>query len=169
MRKLLFIVLLIVTPAAAQNVGPPFFPQTLPSQTFVGRTQAGVGPASAIPFTNSGFALLNAQDQTLSGGANVVAYSIGTVTTGTTTIDCGKGPLQYLTNGGAFTLAAPSNDGSCAIQVTNNASAGAVTLSGFTVNSGFTGGALDTTNTHKFIISILRINGSSIYNIIPQQ
>lgn len=35
----------------AQNVGPPYFPQTLPSNTLVGRIQAGTGPASAIPIT----------------------------------------------------------------------------------------------------------------------
>lgn len=34
--------------ADAQNVGPPYFPATLPSGTVVGRTQAGVGPAQAV-------------------------------------------------------------------------------------------------------------------------
>lgn len=108
-------------------------------------------------------------DQTLSGGANVTSNNIGTVSSGTTTVDCGTRPLQYLTNGGAFTLAAPSNDGACDIQITNNGSAGAVTFSGFTVNSAFTGGTLTTTNTNKFFVHIERINGSSTYIVIPQQ
>lgn len=167
--SILIAFLILASAAIAQNVGPPFFPQTLPSGTVVGRTQAGTGPASAIPITGLGYASLGAQDQTLSGGANIVSFAIGTVSSGTTTIDCGKGPLQYLTNGGAFTLAAPSLDGSCVVQVTNNGAAGTITFSGFTTNSSFTGGSLDTTNTHKFMLNIVRVNGSSIYQILPQQ
>ena len=41
--------------------------------------------------------------------------------------------------------------------VTNGASAGTITFSGFTVGSN-TGDSLDTTKAHKFIISIRRIN-----------
>lgn len=109
-------------------------------------------------------ASLTAQDQTLSGGANVTAYSIGTESSGTYTVDCGKGPLQYLTDGGAFTLAAPSNDGSCDIYDVNNATAGTITFSGFTVNSN-TGEALDTTNGHKFFIHVERINSVATYTV----
>jgi hypothetical protein len=109
-----------------------------------------------------GAASLGGTDQTLSGGANVASHSIGTVSSGTTTIDCGTSPLQYMTNGGASTVAAPSHDGSCMILVTNGASAGTLTFSGFTVG-GNTGDALDTTNTHVFTISIWRINATSSY------
>src|ERR1035437_2267546 len=122
-------------------------------------------PAAGVTGTA---ATLTVADQTLSGGANVTPANLGTKSSGTTTIDCGTAPLQYLTNGGAFTLAAPSNDGSCIIQVTNNGSAGAITFSGFTVSSS-TGAALTTTNTNKFMISIARINGSSIYTTTAQQ
>ena len=113
-------------------------------------------------------ATLTVADQTLSGGANVTAGNLGTKSNGTATIDCGTVPLQYLTNGGGFTLAAPSNDGSCMVQVTNNGSAGTVTFSGFTVGAS-TGATLTTTNTNKFIISIARINGSSVYFVTAQQ
>jgi hypothetical protein len=75
--------------------------------------------------------------------------------------------LQSLTNGGAFTLAAPSLDGACAVRVVNNGSAGAITFSGFNVSQ--TGQPLDTVNGHAFVIMILRISGSSIYNITAQQ
>lgn len=111
-----------------------------------------------------------ATNNTLVGGANVTSFSLGTLVSGNSiTINCGQGPLQYATNGGLFTLSAPSNDGSCDIQLTNNASAGAVTFSGFTVNSSYTGAAIATTNTSKYFLHIERINGSSIYIVIPQQ
>jgi hypothetical protein len=117
-----------------------------------------------FPSTNGTIATLNIAAQTLSGGANVTSNNLGTQTSGTLTINCGTCPLQYVTNGGAFTLAAPSNDGNCAVLVTNNGSAGAITFSGFTVSSS-TGDPLTTTNTNKFIISVMRINGTSTYLI----
>ena len=113
-------------------------------------------------------ALLTLADQTVTGGANVTSDNLGTQSSGTLTIDCGKCPLQYLTNNGAFTLAAPSNDGSCMVFVTNGSSAGTITFSGFTVGSN-TGDALNTTNTDLFTISIWRINGTSGYRIAAHQ
>src|SRR5581483_6415222 len=81
---------------------------------------------------------------------------------GTFTVDPGKGPLQYITNAGNFTLAAPAADGSVDILVTNNNAAGTISFSGFTVGSN-TGEALDTTNTHKFMITVVTINSVSTY------
>jgi hypothetical protein len=107
-------------------------------------------------------------DMTLSGGANVTSNNLGTISSGTTTVDCGLGPLQYFTDNGAFTLAAPSNDGSCIVLDTNGASAGTITFSGFSVGAN-TGDAIDTTNGHKFSISIWRINGTSGYSISAHQ
>ena len=109
-------------------------------------------------------ASLARQDQTLSGGANVVANNIGTLASTTYTIDCGLSPLQYLTNNGAITLAAPANDGSCLVMITNGALAGAVTFSGFTTNSN-TGEALTTVNGNKFAITVWRINTIASYVI----
>jgi hypothetical protein len=105
-------------------------------------------------------------DQTISGGANVTSASLST---GNVTIDCGKAPLQYITNNGAYTITAPSNDGSCILLVTNGASAGATTFSGFTIASGSAGAALTTTNTNKFYIMIWRINGTSGYCVLAAQ
>lgn len=116
----------------------------------------------------TGAAQLATTDQTLSGGANLTTFSIGTVSSGTTTIDCGKNPSQYLTNGGAFTLAAPTNDGQCIVQVENGASAGTITFSGFSVGTN-TGDPLDTTNGHKFQISIRRVHSVSEYAIQAAQ
>jgi hypothetical protein len=100
-------------------------------------------------------------DQTISGGANVTSKSL---TAGNITIDCGACPLQYISNTGAFTITAPSNDGSCVLLVTNGSSAGAITFSGFSVGSN-TGDSLDTTNGHKFMVYIIRINGVATYSI----
>lgn len=102
---------------------------------------------------------------TITIGYSLTPYNAGTKSSGTYTPAPADGNYQYATNNGAHTLAAPSSD--CAIDIlyTNGASAGTITFSGFTVASGNTGDALTTTNTHKFIISIRRINGTSTYFI----
>lgn len=114
---------------------------------------------------NTSVASLSVVDQLLTGGNNVTSASD---TTGNITIDCGKSPLQFQTNGAAFTLTAPTHDGSCMLLSTNNASAGTITFSGFTVGAN-TGDALDTTNGHIFTISIWRINGTAAYSVFAHQ
>lgn len=110
-------------------------------------------------------ARLNLTDQVLNGGANVTVPSL---TTGALTVDCGKSPLQEITNGGAFTITAPANDGSCVIKVINNASAGAITFSGFEVGAN-TGDALNTTSGSKFFIYVARIGGDASYRVAALQ
>jgi len=115
--------------------------------------------APAKFFTNALRA--DVQNQVITGGADVTSAS---QSTGNITVDSGICPLQYITNNGAYTITAPTNDGSLILLVTNGASAGATTFSGFTVGSN-TGDALTTTNTNKFKIYIDRINGTSSYTI----
>ena len=105
--------------------------------------------------------LVNA-DQTLGGGANVTSDNLGTISTGTVTVDCGARPLQYLTDAGTFTIAAPAHDGSCMILLINTTGAVAPTFSGFTVNLN-TGEPFDTTSGHKFIITIVEIDSTATY------
>lgn len=105
-----------------------------------------------------------AGNQTVTGGFRLTPYSIGSVVSGTVTPDAHNHNYQYYTNNGAHTLAAPANDCAIDLLVTNGATAGAVTFSGFTV-SGSIGDALTTTNTHKFVISIRRINSVATYMI----
>jgi hypothetical protein len=132
-------------------------------------TTANTGSGIIFPNTATDtVAVLGLADQTLSGGANVTSSSQGTKSSGTFTVDCGASPLQYIVNGGAFTLAAPANDGSCIVRSLNNGSAGAITFSGFTVGSN-TGDALTTTNTNAFAIQIFRINGVSRYLVSAYQ
>jgi len=92
-------------------------------------------------------AQLTVADQVITGGARVTSLSLGTITSGTVTPDPGDRPMQHYTNNGAHTLAPGSNTGSYLLDITNAASAGAITTSGWTKK---VGDAFTTTNGHKF-------------------
>jgi hypothetical protein len=114
-------------------------------------------PGSTVP------ASLVATDQVLSGGTNVTSRNLGSLSGGgTTTLDCGLGFLQYFTSTGGQTLAAPGNDGSCQVLMTNGSGALIPTLSGFTVGSN-TGDVPTTTLANKYILSVTRINAVATY------
>lgn len=74
----------------------------------------------------------------------------------------------YYTNDGAHILPAPTIDGTLRILVTNGASAGTITFSGFTVKAS-PGDPLNTTNTDKFLIEIFTINSISTYRVYALQ
>ena len=97
-------------------------------------------------------------DDTLTGGYTTTAANDGTKTSGTYTPSPAGGNMKRIVNSGAFTLAAPSETGdfTLIVQITNSATAGAVTLSGFnkTVGDNFT-----TTNGHDFFVFITKCNG----------
>lgn len=105
---------------------------------------------------------LDVEDQALTGGVIVTSKSLGTVSSGTTTPDPGDRPQQHYTNNGAHTLAPSANGGSILLDITNGASAGAITTSGFTK---VTGDAFTTTNGHKFRCHISIGNGGSLLAI----
>jgi hypothetical protein len=111
----------------------------------------------------SNMAALDTADQVVTGGARVTPLEIGggTVTTGTVTPDPGDRPMQYYTNGGAHTLAPGSNKGYYVLEITNNASAGAITTSGFTKVVG----SFTTTNAHKFLCSVIVSQTYSLLSI----
>jgi len=125
------------------------------------------GQSFAFPATGS-TVLTTGNTATITKGYSVTPYSIGTVSSGTTTPDPANGNYQYYTNNGAHTLAAPGSDCAIDILVTNGASAAIPTFTGFTVGSS-TGSALTTTNTSKFIISIRRINSVATYSVYALQ
>lgn len=135
------------------------------STDYVVMTTSGNTTDSLVTVQEVTNAFNSTEDQTISGGANVTSLSLST---GNVTIDCGKRPLQYITNGGNFTITAPSLDGSCILLVTNNSSAGTITFSGFSegVNIGDT---LTTSNGNMFSIFIWCINGVSGYRIAAHQ
>jgi hypothetical protein len=92
-------------------------------------------------------ALLGTEDQVISGGARVTVKDLGTPGGGSTlTPDPGDRPMQKATNNAAFTLAPGSNVGAYILTITNGASAGAITIGGWTKTTG----SFDTTNGHKF-------------------
>jgi hypothetical protein len=113
-------------------------------------------------FTCTGpFARLDVTDQSATGGAN---YTVVANSTGNLTIDCGLGLVQKITNGGAFTLTAPTSDGACILDVENNGSAGTVSYSGFSPTT--PGGTpIDTTNAHNFRVYVSRVDGHSTADI----
>jgi hypothetical protein len=131
------------------------------------------GANSAVNYTNgtgtgcnANVASLNTADQTLAGGANVTQLGLAT---GNVTIDCGSRPLQSITaSTSAWTITAPSSDGSCLLLITNPASAVTPSFSGFSVGAS-TGDALTTTNGSKFTLSIWRINGTAGYRVAAHQ
>ena len=108
-------------------------------------TTGFVGGATGTQLTTGG-------GQTITGGFTWTPFSLGTVTTGTVTPSPLNNLKQTLTNGGAFTIAAGTTVGDVELYVTNNASAGTISFSGFTKQ--FSSDALDTTNTHEFVIFI---------------
>jgi hypothetical protein len=83
----------------------------------------------------------------LTAGFTSTSSDQGTKSSGTFTPNLATGNVQHFTNGGAFTLAPPSGHGSLVLDQTNNASAGAITRSGFTK---VTGDSLTTSDGHKF-------------------
>lgn len=118
-----------------------------------------LGPDPAV------LASLTAANQTISGGAVVTTLANST---GSLTVNCGARPVQSITNNGAYTITAPSSDGSCMLMVTNGASAGATTFTGFSVGSN-TGDSLTTTNTNKFTVFFWRAGGTSGYRVAAHQ
>lgn len=107
-------------------------------------------------------AYINVEDQTLTGGARVTSKDLGTPTAASTvTLDPGDRPIQHLTNNAAFTLAPGSNSGSLLLDITNGASAGAITTSGWTKVTG----AFTTTNGNKFRCSCSIGNAGSLLSI----
>lgn len=102
----------------------------------------------------------------LTAGFAATPYSAGTKSSGTYTPDEADGNFQYAVNGGAHTLAPPTNNCTLVIQYTNNASAGAITTSGFTV---VTGDALTTTDGDDFFFYITKCNGFSQLNVVALQ
>jgi|GEM_PF-3532158 len=123
-----------------------------------------VGKGLKVNASNDGFELdpdllhSNAA-KTLTAGFSATPYNAGTKSTGSFTPDPANGNKQYYTNGGAHTLAPPSNPTSIEIEVTNNGSAGAITTSGFTKVDGPTPG---TTNGHKFIAYVSKTQNYSL-------
>ncbi|WP_027050934.1 hypothetical protein [Mesorhizobium erdmanii] len=99
-------------------------------------------------------------DTTLTAGYFGIDVSDGVKSSGAYTPSPAGGNFRSATNNGAHTLAAPSASGSYSmvIDYTNGASAGAITISGFTK---ITGDAFTTTNASKFRLFISKGQGGT--------
>lgn len=106
--------------------------------------------------------LLAAGGQTTTGGYKFTVVEKGNVAGTTFTPDAFLGNYQRVINNGAFTFAAPTSDCALDVMVTNTASAGAITFTGYTTGAN-KGDNLSTTNGHIFIISVRRMSGVSTY------
>jgi hypothetical protein len=97
---------------------------------------------------------------------NGATLDLGTAS-GTITPEQAQGAAQAATNNGAFTLSPPTSDGLLNLMVTNGATAGAITFTGWTRH--IPGDALTTTNGQSFLIIIRKIAGVSSYQIVAMQ
>lgn len=109
------------------------------------------GPAGATgPTGPTGPNLLrdNVENQgPITGGASVTSKSLGTITTGTVTLDMADRPIQHYTNNGAHTLNPGAVVGAIILDIENGASAGAINISNWTETDG---DPFTTTNGDKF-------------------
>ena len=99
---------------------------------------------------------------TLTTGYDVTASDQGTKSSGTFTPEPSTREFQYIINGGAFTLAPPTETGSFLLTITNNASAGTITTSGF---GDVFGDTLVTTDTYKFMCLIINDGTNTVLKV----
>tara|TARA_R100000781_G_scaffold114740_1_gene86412 strand:+ start:96 stop:1583 length:1488 start_codon:yes stop_codon:yes gene_type:complete len=127
------------------------------------RTNLGVAIGSDVEAFNADILKADEADE-LTAGFSATAYSAGTKSSGTFTPDVDDGNFQFATNGGAHTLAVPTKNCTMVILYKNNASAGTLTTSAYTVKDG---DDLTTTNGHEFFFYITRINdGSTTFSLL---
>ncbi len=121
--------------------------------------------ATAMTAGESGILSLN--------GSYISNFDVdGVISSGTYTPALVGSNWKYITNSGAFTFAAPSSAGSSSaytmiIYMNNSATAGAITMSGF---SKVTGDLFTTTQGHSFYIFINVFGGGAkIANVVAAQ
>lgn len=123
--------------------------------------------STAMAFPSSSSTVLTlGNTASLTVGYSQADYSGGTQSSGTFTPSETNGNMQRIVNGGAFTLAPPSNNTMIMLEITNNGSAGSITTSGFTK---VVGDAFTTTNTSIFQCFITKFNSHSTLNVIALQ
>jgi hypothetical protein len=107
--------------------------------------------------------LHNNETDTLTVGFLSDPFDNGTKSSGTFTVDAANGSLQYVSNGGAFTLGLPADGTSVQLLIINVASAGAINLSAFDF---IAGDDLDTVVGNEFMASVSNINGRGTFTAI---
>lgn len=109
-------------------------------------------------YENGNRVLTVAGGRTLTGGFNEEEFDLGTPANGATiTPNPLDGLKQKVTNNVAgFTIAATTQIGDCEVRITNGASAGTITFSGFVQ---WTGDPLDAVNGNQFVAFIFGFGG----------
>ena len=103
----------------------------------------------------------------LTAGFSILNGNLGTLSSGTVTLDFADGNIQVAGCNGAFTLQPPaSSSGTIMLRLTNGASAGTVTASGFSV---VTGDAMTTTSGHSFFLYATRDSVFSHLHVVAMQ
>ena len=125
------------------------------------RTTMGVAIGSDVAAYNADTLFADVADN-LTKGYSTTVYDAGTKSSGTFTPDQDNGNIQKAVNGGAHTLAPTVDNCAVIIQYTNNASAGTITTSGFTLVDG---DDLTTTNGHDFFFYLTKANGFSLLTV----
>ena len=100
---------------------------------------------------------------TISGTGESTDFDHGTVSTGTITPDPSDSYTHKVVNNGAFTIAATSESGRLLLLITNGASAGSVTFSGF--DKQIAGDLMETTPGNIYAVYIWSVNGKQFYQI----
>jgi len=114
----------------------------------------------------TGLTITGATTSSTFGGVTTAAVDDGTYSSGNYVPSTAGGNMRFILNNGAFTLVAPSTGSfTMVILVTNGASAGAITLSGFNKTSG----SFTTTNGDDFFVYITVCNGFKLANVVPLQ
>jgi hypothetical protein len=134
----------------------------------LGTVNEGAGTFTATGALGFGFDVNNTLSINSGSGVTSTADDDGTFSSGTYTPTPVGGNMKRIINGGAFTLAVPtaSGDYTLVIQITNNATAGAITLSGFNRT---TGSSFTTTNGHTFLVFITKCNSIELANVVAMQ
>ena len=134
-------------------------------QTKVDGIEALADVTDATNVASAGGVLKNTTT-TLTAGYDITPSAQGTKTTGTFTPEPSTRAIQTAVNGGAHTLAPPTETGLFILVYTNNGSAGTITTSGFDLEKG---DAFDTTDTNKFECLISNDGTTSTLQITAQQ
>lgn len=114
--------------------------------------------ATAAQGAKADTALQPDEDADLAAGFTATSKSLGNLGSAVT-ISPADGNIQHGTNNAAVTITAPSVAGvyTIIVEIVNSATAGAVTLAGFTKTDG---DAFTTTNGHKFQLHIAKTNSA---------
>ena len=100
-------------------------------------------------------------------GFSATTKSLGTISGGSTvTLDEGNGNFVSMTNNAAFTLSPQTNPSTIVIQLTNDSSAGTITVSGY---DSVTGDSLDTVNGNSFLMFSTVIGSFQNLNVVALQ